>query len=102
MSKRLNRRDFLRQGGAGLGAALGCLAAGTAAGDRQRPIATEPIEHLVTPPLETVRVGYVGVGSQGSGHVRNAEATWPLSDATAQVPPQVISVRQIETQIASR
>jgi predicted dehydrogenase len=74
MSKRLNRRDFLKQGGAGVGAALGCLAAGAAgasAGDRQRPIATEPIEHLVTPPLETVRVGYVGVGSQGSGHFRN-------------------------------
>jgi len=49
-----------------------------------------------------VEVGFTDVQVTGSGHVRNAEATWPLSDATAQVPPQVISVRQIETQIASR
>jgi hypothetical protein len=49
-----------------------------------------------------VEVGFTDVQVTGSGHVRNAEATWPLADATAQVPPQVISVRQIETQIASR
>jgi hypothetical protein len=34
--------------------------------------------------------------------VHKGARTWPLADATAQVPPQVISVRQIETQIASR
>ncbi|MFA9454868.1 MAG: Gfo/Idh/MocA family protein, partial [Candidatus Aminicenantaceae bacterium] len=32
---------------------------------------TEPINHLVTPPIETVRVAYVGIGNQGSGHFRN-------------------------------
>jgi len=49
-----------------------------------------------------VEVGFSDVRVTGSGHIRNAEATWPLADATAQVPPQVISVRQIETEIASR
>ncbi len=34
-------------------------------------IKTEPIEHLVTPPLQTVRLAYVGIGNQGSGHFRN-------------------------------
>ena len=48
-----------------------------------------------------VEVGFADVQVTGSGHVRNA-SDWPLADATAQVPPQVISVRQIETQIASR
>ncbi|MDH4270394.1 MAG: twin-arginine translocation signal domain-containing protein, partial [Candidatus Aminicenantes bacterium] len=64
MSHRLNRRDFMKQGGAGLGAALGVLVAG-AAGEPQRRIKTGPIDHLATPPLETIRVGFVGVGMQG-------------------------------------
>lgn len=67
-----NRRDFLKTtAAAGVGAALGCLAPGASAGDRRPQIATTPIEHLTTPPIKTVRVGYVGVGQQGSGHFSN-------------------------------
>jgi len=72
MKKRLNRRDFLKQSSAaGLGVALGSLAMGGCAGVRQPQLKTKPVEHLVTPPIDTVRVGYVGVGNQGSGHLRN-------------------------------
>ncbi len=72
MKKRLNRRDFIRQSGAaGLGIALGSMGTGACTEGGRSPIGTDPIEHLTTSPLETVRVGYVGVGNQGSGHLRN-------------------------------
>jgi len=72
MKKRLNRRDFLKQSStAGLGMALGGMAMSKYGCVRQPQLKTEPIEHLVAPPVETVRVGYVGIGNQGSGHLRN-------------------------------
>ena len=72
MKKRLNRRDFLKQSSAaGLGVALGSMAMGGCAGVRQPQLKTKPVEHLVTPPIDTVRVGYVGIGNQGSGHLSN-------------------------------
>jgi predicted dehydrogenase len=72
MKKRLNRRDFLKQSStAGLGVALGSMAMSKYGCVRQPQLKTEPIEHLVTPPVETVRVAYVGIGNQGSGHLRN-------------------------------
>jgi len=72
MKKRLNRRDFLKQSStAGLGMALGTMALSKYGCVRQPQLKTEPIEHLKTPPIETVRVGYVGIGNQGSGHLRN-------------------------------
>jgi predicted dehydrogenase len=72
MKKRLNRRDFLKQSSAaGLGVALGSMAMGGCAGVKQPQLKTKPVEHLVTPPIDTVRVGYVGIGNQGSGHLRN-------------------------------
>ncbi len=71
MKKELNRRDFLKRSSAvGLGAALGSIAASGCADGRSR-LKTEPIDHLTAPPMETVRVGYVGVGNQGGGHLRN-------------------------------
>lgn len=72
MKKRLNRRDFLKQSSAaGFGVALGSMAMGGCAGVKQPQLKTKPVEHLVTPPIDTVRVGYVGIGNQGSGHLRN-------------------------------
>jgi len=72
MKKRLNRRDFLKQSStAGLGMALGGIAMSKYGCVRQPQLKTEPVEHLVTPPVETVRVAYVGIGNQGSGHLRN-------------------------------
>ncbi len=72
MKKNLNRRDFLKTSStAGLGVVLGSMANIRCADEGPRKLRTEPIEHLVTPPLETVRVGFVGIGNQGSGHFRN-------------------------------
>ena len=72
MKAKLNRRDFLKQtSSAGLGMALASVALGSPKSILQPTLESEPIEHLVTPPLETVRVGYVGIGNQGSGHFRN-------------------------------
>ncbi len=72
MKKRLNRRDFLKQSSTvGLGMALGSMAVSKYGCVQQPQLRTEPIEHLVTRPIETVRVGYVGIGNQGGGHLRN-------------------------------
>ncbi len=49
--------------GAGGGADLGRTPAGLAA--------SAPAEPFRTPPIETLRVAFVGVGLQGGGHVRN-------------------------------
>jgi predicted dehydrogenase len=61
------RRDFLRLGGAGVVAGV-AHSRGAAAdpADLQTPAGT-----FAAPPIATVRVAYVGVGLQGSGHVRN-------------------------------
>lgn len=70
MSEKLNRRNFLVSTvAAGLGGAmLGC-APGAPLKTLTRPApAAEPFRAA---PLEKVRVGFVGVGNQGSSHVRN-------------------------------
>jgi len=72
MKKGLNRRDFLKKTStAGLGMALGSMTMSKYGCVRQPQLETVPVEHLAAPPIETVRVGYVGVGNQGSGHLRN-------------------------------
>jgi predicted dehydrogenase len=72
MNKKLKRRDFLKiSGTAGLGAALGSLTKCKTNLMPPSQLKTDPVEHLVTPPLERVRVGYVGIGNQGSGHLKN-------------------------------
>jgi len=59
-----NRRDFLKvTGGA---AVVGAVALGGAAEGQQ---ATGPF--VSAPPMETVRIGYVGIGGQGGSHVQN-------------------------------
>jgi predicted dehydrogenase len=61
----LNRRDFLRLGGAAV--ALGTAGLG---GDAvAQPTATSAL--LAAPPIEMVRIGMVGIGLQGGGHVQN-------------------------------
>jgi hypothetical protein len=68
----LNRRDFLKIGGSA--AVAGALATGldlSAAGREAREATGYDKWPFTTPPMETVRIGYVGIGGQGSGHVRN-------------------------------
>jgi predicted dehydrogenase len=72
MKNRLKRRDFLKKSSAaGLGVALGSMVTSNCGKAMRSDLKTEPIQHLITPPIETVRVGYVGIGNQGSGHLRN-------------------------------
>ena len=61
-----DRRDFLKAGAAaGIGAAL--IGAGVRAQER----GGTPLVELKVPPIDPVRIGYVGVGGMGSAHVRN-------------------------------
>jgi predicted dehydrogenase len=72
MKKQVSRRDFIKKSSAaGFGIALGRAAKSGNEKIRQPQLKTEPIAHLVTPPIEVVKVGYVGIGNQGSGHLRN-------------------------------
>jgi len=76
-SSGLGRRDLLKLGAAGLGlAALGACAAPSEGGrtppsGRRSGLGPPPEELLAAPPMETVRIGMVGVGLQGTSHVRN-------------------------------
>jgi Oxidoreductase family, NAD-binding Rossmann fold len=61
----MDRRDFLKLSGTAV--AAGALATrNTTSVDAQA--ATAP---LTAPAIDTVRIAYVGIGGQGSGHVRN-------------------------------
>src|SRR5205809_8020342 len=73
----LDRRDALKLIAGGLGlAALGGTAAcassvrAASAGPRPKP-GPAPEGFLAAPPMDTVRIGFVGVGGMGSAHVRN-------------------------------
>ena len=80
----LGRRDFMKLGAAGMGAALvgttgiGCTDAvsqAQAADDLLRTpepdLGPAPDQLFAAPPMEEVRIGFVGVGGMGTAHVRN-------------------------------
>ena len=60
----LNRRDFLKIGSA-------ALAAGAIASNAETAPEPQSTTPFAAPPIETVRIGFVGIGGQGGGHVRN-------------------------------
>ncbi len=63
-----NRREFLKLGALAAGAAaLGSLTPACSAPGR-RAMPGDP--RLVTPPIERVRIGFVGVGGMGTNHVQ--------------------------------
>src|SRR3954467_10632349 len=61
----MDRRDFLKIGGSAIPPPAPAAKPGSAA---EQSAAAAP---FAAPRLETVRIGYVGVGGQGSSHVRN-------------------------------
>lgn len=62
-----SRRDFLKKGAAaGLGISVASAALTNCSQRQAAP--PEPMKHG---PLDKVRIGFVGVGLQGSSHVRN-------------------------------
>ena len=60
----VTRRQFLEIGTA-------AVAAAATARPGQAAAPSPPAVPFAVPPIETVRIGYVGIGSQGSGHVEN-------------------------------
>jgi len=62
----VSRRDFLHIGAAGLAVA----GLGMASCSKDRKLATSP-QIMTDKPMDKVRVGFVGVGMQGSGHLKN-------------------------------
>ena len=63
----MERRDFLKLGTSAI--AVGALAGRDAAAEGTQP-AQGPMA-FAAPAIPLVRIGYVGVGGQGSSHVRN-------------------------------
>ncbi len=70
----LDRRELLKVGAAGLGAAMLGVAASTRPGAASTPpsnIGQAPAQPFAAPPMDVVRIGFVGVGGMGSAHWRN-------------------------------
>lgn len=66
-----NRRDFLKAGTlAGIGAAFAAGSFSGCATSNPR-LASPPVHPLFVSPIDLVRVGFVGVGHQGSSHLEN-------------------------------
>jgi predicted dehydrogenase len=73
MSDHLERREFLKTlaiAGAGLGLGA-CQSTGAASAARARALPAPESPLFAAPPLEVVRVGFVGVGHQGTSHIPN-------------------------------
>ncbi|MBN2409930.1 MAG: Gfo/Idh/MocA family oxidoreductase [Candidatus Aminicenantes bacterium] len=65
----VNRREFLKIGvAAGLGAAMGSSILTSC---RSKKSAGDTLIEFKVPPIDPVRIGFVGVGGMGSAHVRN-------------------------------
>jgi len=63
-----NRREFLKTGAA---AVAGAAAVGALRGEASVTEQASYSGQFAAPPIETVRIGYVGVGLQGGSHVQN-------------------------------
>jgi Oxidoreductase family, NAD-binding Rossmann fold len=65
----MDRRDFLKLGGSAIAAgAIATRETGATAQGQAQPATAAP---FAAKPIETVRIAYVGIGGQGSSHVRN-------------------------------
>ncbi len=73
MDETRSRREFLAGvAGAGVGWALAGRGRSAAAGRGAKSAAAyRPPEGFAAPPIDVVRIGFVGVGLQGGSHVRN-------------------------------
>jgi hypothetical protein len=71
MPKKLDRREFLTAAGAaGAALATNAMATNSPSQTNKRPAqGAKTAADLATPKLDRVRVGFIGVGARGSGHV---------------------------------
>ncbi len=69
MAKDFDRRDFLKKGAT----AAAALALGAAVSSKANaaPLSAPPSPIPVPPKMDHVRIGIIGVGGRGTGHVRN-------------------------------
>ncbi len=65
----LDRREALKLIAGGLGLAV--VGGSAACAQTVRATSSEPRPFSAAPPIETVRIGFVGVGGQGTAHVEN-------------------------------
>ena len=63
-----NRREFLQSA---VIVGLGMASQQAVAQDAPAPSPYRPVEGFAAPPMETVRIGFVGVGLQGGSHIQN-------------------------------
>ncbi len=63
-----SRRNFIRKGAAGIGIGLGSIYLSRC---KNREAFSSPPIPVTAEPMETVRIGFVGVGLQGASHIRN-------------------------------
>ena len=71
MEKQLDRRDFLRTGAAtGVGVALAGIALSGCANQVAHSGQTAMLTYRTTP-KDLIKVGFVGIGNMGSGHIQN-------------------------------
>ena len=69
MSGECDRRDFIKKSVVtGVGVALGSMAV---SGCKKEGLEGPPPKPVIAPPMERVRIGYIGVGGMGTAHVRN-------------------------------
>src|SRR5690606_38584156 len=75
---RIDRRKFLQLGATGLGVAVagpvvgsGCTTTNGTSQRKPAKLGAPPTGPLAAPPIESVRIGFVGVGGMGTVHVRN-------------------------------
>ena len=75
-SSGMDRRRFLQAGAAaGVGVAFGgARAEAQAAAQPSRAVKTTPLLDFKVAPIDTVRIGFVGVGGMGSAHVQQPAA----------------------------
>jgi len=90
-----SRRDFLKLGAlAGAGVAL--TAAHAVGDDRAQALGAAPERPFSTPPMERVRIGFVGVGGMGTNHV-NQLLRCPGADIVA-----VCDIREAHAENAAK
>lgn len=72
-SGNVDRRELLKVGAAGIGAAMLGASTSTRTASAATPagLGQAPADLFAAPPMEEVRIGFVGVGLQGSSHCRN-------------------------------